>query len=84
MGKGKKRVPKAVTGGPKEKHKRKQQDRLDPKAPPPPGLLATARPAAPTVKSKHHSYFEFVENKKHKKKKLEFEVVPWVLVGDLA
>jgi hypothetical protein len=74
MGKGKKKAPKAAPRGPKEKHKRQQQDALDPKAPPPPNLAALGVPKIPAVKSKHHSYFEFVENKGHKKKKLEFQV----------
>lgn len=37
----------------------------------PKGLVA--KPVFQQPKSKHHSYFEFVENKE-KKKKLEFEV----------
>lgn len=69
-------MPKAVVGGPKEKHKRQQQqDRLiGSKAPLPPELQNKGRATVPTVKSKHHSYFEFVENKGHKKKKLEFQI----------
>lgn len=76
MAKGKRKMPKAVTGGPKEKHRRKQQERLDPKTQPRPDNVGAARATVPAVKSKHHSYFEFVENKGHKKKKLEFQVVP--------
>ncbi|KAF4977719.1 hypothetical protein FZEAL_5813 [Fusarium zealandicum] len=71
MGREKKRsLPAAVAGGPKERHKRAQRSQFDPTAPVPPGFVA--KPAPP--KTKHHSYFEFVENKDKKKKKLEFQI----------
>lgn len=35
--------------------------------------VLNARPEVPNLKSKHHSYYEIVENK-DKKKKLEFQV----------
>lgn len=53
----------------KERHKRAQRSQYDPNAPVPEGFVA--KPAIP--KSKHQSYFEFVENKE-KKKKLEHKV----------
>lgn len=69
MGREKRNLPAAVAGGPKERHRRAMKSQYDPNAPVPPGFVA--KPALP--KSKHHSYFEFVENKE-KKKKLEFQV----------
>lgn len=70
MGKGKRKAPSAAgAGGPKERRRRAQRSRLDPLAPVPEGLVA--KPAVP--RSKHQTYFEFVENKE-KKKKLEFQV----------
>lgn len=62
-------LPAALVGGPKERHRRTQKSQYDPTAPMPLGFVA--KPAVP--KSKHHSYFEFVENK-DKKKKLESQV----------
>ncbi|KAG5922191.1 hypothetical protein E4U42_005574 [Claviceps africana] len=59
----------AGAGGAKERHKRAQRAQFDPSAPVPEGLVA--KPSVP--KSKHHTYFEFVENKE-KKKKLEVQV----------
>jgi hypothetical protein len=61
-----------VTGrrdrGPAEKHRRNERSsRLDPAAS---GLVA--KPAAP--KTKYRSYFEFVQNKDKKKKKLEYTI----------
>ncbi|KAF7547931.1 hypothetical protein G7Z17_g7388 [Cylindrodendrum hubeiense] len=69
MGRERRNLPAAVAGGPKERHKRAQRSQYDRKAPVPEGFVA--KPAAP--KTKHHSYFEFVENK-DKKKKLEYQI----------
>lgn len=69
MGRERRNVPAAVAGGPKERHKRAQRSQYDRKAPVPEGFVA--KPDAP--KTKHHSYFEFVENK-DKKKKLEYQI----------
>jgi hypothetical protein len=52
----------------KERHKK----RLRAQTVSNPAVL-NARPEVPNLKSKHHSYYEIVENK-DKKKKLEFEV----------
>ncbi|KFH44688.1 hypothetical protein ACRE_045580 [Hapsidospora chrysogenum ATCC 11550] len=71
MGREKKKKPQAIVGGPKERHRRIPKSQFDPKAPMPTGFVA--KPALPQSKSKHHTYFEFVENK-NKKKKLEFQV----------
>jgi hypothetical protein len=71
MGREKKKKPQAIVGGPKERHRRIPKSQFDPKAPMPTGFVA--KPAHPQSKSKHHTYFEFVENK-NKKKKLEFQV----------
>ncbi len=57
-------------GHAKERHKKDVRD-MDWSGPAPAGLKA--RPDAPNIKSKHHSYYELVENKE-KKKKLEFKV----------
>jgi hypothetical protein len=76
MGKTKK-MPKAAVPGAKVRHHRKHLDRLA-RAPSQPPLVAAPRATVPAVKSKHHSYFEFVENKGHKQKKLEFEVIALV------
>lgn len=71
MGRDKKSGPGPLPGGhAKERHKRGARD-LDWSAPMPAGLKA--RRDVPIVKSKHQSYYEFVENK-DKKKKLEFQV----------
>ncbi|WAO83099.1 DUF2293 domain-containing protein [Fusarium falciforme] len=70
MGREKRGLPAAVAGGPKERHRRAQRSQYDPTAPVPQGFVA--KPAIP--KTKHHSYFEFVENKDKKKKKLEFQI----------
>ncbi|KAG5984701.1 hypothetical protein E4U55_003648 [Claviceps digitariae] len=66
-----KRKPMLLAGasGTKERHKRAQRAQFDPLAPVPEGLIA--KPSVP--KFKHHTYFEFVENKE-KKKKLEVQV----------
>ncbi|KAM5374685.1 hypothetical protein ACJZ2D_006463 [Fusarium nematophilum] len=69
MGREKRSLPAAVVGGPKERHRRAQRSQYDPTAPVPQGFVA--KPAQP--KTKHHTYFEFVENK-DKKKKLEFQI----------
>lgn len=69
MGRAKRGPPAAVVGGPKERHKRAQKSQYDPLAPVPQGFTAQKAMA----KLKHHSYYEFVENKE-KKKKLEVEV----------
>lgn len=61
----------AASSGPKERHRRTQRSQWDPKAPMPQGFVA--KPTVPKTKSKHHSYFELVENE-DKKKKLEFQV----------
>jgi hypothetical protein len=78
MGSGKRKeklrplVRKAPGDQAKERHLRDRNGILhDWSAPLPKGLVA--QPAVRRVKSKHHSYFEFVENK-DKKKKLEFQV----------
>ncbi|KAG4266336.1 hypothetical protein FPRO04_05899 [Fusarium proliferatum] len=70
MGREKRNLPAAVAGGPKERHRRAQRSQYDHAAPVPPGFVA--KPALPKT-TKHHSYFEFVENK-DKKKKLEFQI----------
>jgi hypothetical protein len=70
MGREKRNLPAAVAGGPKERHRRAQRSQYDHTAPVPAGFVA--KPALPKT-TKHHSYFEFVENK-DKKKKLEFQV----------
>ncbi|KAG5968791.1 hypothetical protein E4U57_003966 [Claviceps arundinis] len=59
----------AGASGAKERHKRVQRAQFDSSAPIPERLVA--KPSVP--KSKHHTYFEFVENKE-KKKKLEVQV----------
>ncbi|KAG5661070.1 hypothetical protein KAF25_002713 [Fusarium avenaceum] len=70
MGREKRNLPAAVAGGPKERHRRAQRSQYDHTAPVPTGFVA--KPALPKT-TKHHSYFEFVENK-DKKKKLEFQI----------
>ncbi|KAF4336346.1 hypothetical protein FBEOM_9799 [Fusarium beomiforme] len=70
MGREKRNLPAAVAGGPKERHRRGQRSQFDHTAPVPAGFVA--KPALPKT-TKHHSYFEFVENK-DKKKKLEFQI----------
>ncbi|KAG9256316.1 uncharacterized protein F5Z01DRAFT_649868 [Emericellopsis atlantica] len=71
MGKGSKKKPQKAAAGPKDRHKRYARLLQDPQAPLPANLVA--RPDVPKANSKHHSYFEFVENE-DKKKKLEFQV----------
>ncbi|KAL6855400.1 hypothetical protein ACO1O0_006545 [Amphichorda felina] len=66
----KKHLPHAVAVGPKERHRRIPKSQFDPKAPMPTGFVA--KPTVPRSKSKHHTYFEFVENT-NKKKKLEHQ-----------
>ncbi|PHH89279.1 hypothetical protein CDD83_6365 [Cordyceps sp. RAO-2017] len=72
MGTNKKRLHASAAVGPKERHKRARRPQNGglPFASVPDGLVA--KPALPIPKSKHHSYFEFVENKE-KKKKLNFQ-----------
>jgi hypothetical protein len=65
------KAAKAAPGGSKERHRRIPKSQFDPKAPVPAGLIA--KPSLPQSKSKHHIYFEFVEND-NKKKKLDFQV----------
>jgi hypothetical protein len=72
MGREKRNMQSNASSGPKERHRRNQRSQWDPKAPMPQGFVA--KPTIPKTKSKHHSYFEFVENE-DKKKKLEFQVV---------
>lgn len=60
----------AAASGPKERHKRSQRSQYHHPYSPPPDTFK-AKPSLP--KSKHHSYFELVENKE-KKKKLEYQV----------
>ncbi|KAH6885776.1 hypothetical protein B0T10DRAFT_84356 [Thelonectria olida] len=69
MGREKRNLLVGQAGGAKERHKRAQRSQYDPNAPVPEGFVA--KPALP--KSKHQSYFEFVENKE-KKKKLEHKI----------
>jgi hypothetical protein len=71
MAKGSKKKPPKAAAGPKDRHRRHPRLLQDPKAPVPANLVA--RPDVPKASSKHHSYFEFVENE-NKKKKLEFQV----------
>ncbi|CAI6098969.1 unnamed protein product, partial [Clonostachys chloroleuca] len=71
MGREKRNMQSAASSGPKERHRRTQRSQWDPKAPMPQGFVA--KPTVPKTKSKHHSYFELVENE-DKKKKLEFQV----------
>ncbi|XP_044723915.1 uncharacterized protein HRG_01811 [Hirsutella rhossiliensis] len=68
MGTTKRKLPAAAKGVAREKRKRARwplKGHLDP------GSLV-AKPLIPRPQSKHHSYFEFVENK-DKKKKLHFQ-----------
>jgi len=70
MGRDKKPGP--LPGGQaKERHRKNARD-LDWSKPIPAGLKA--QPDMPTVKSKHKSYLEFVENTDKQEKKLEFQV----------
>lgn len=73
MGREKKDGPGAPSGHhAKDRHRRDRKGVLhDWTGPMPRGLVA--RPQIAQPKTKHHSYFEFVENK-DKKKKLEFQV----------
>ncbi|KAL7926482.1 hypothetical protein ACQKWADRAFT_280442 [Trichoderma austrokoningii] len=70
MGRGRRGLVPAAASGPKERHKRSQRAQYHPYSPPPDTFKA--KPSLP--KSKHHSYFELVENKEKKKKKLEYQV----------
>lgn len=72
MGREKRAQPGPATA--KERHKRagKITKAIDRSEPLPPGLVA-AKPMSAVTKSKHQSYFEFIENK-DKKKPLLFEV----------
>lgn len=74
MGREKRHAPGAGAGDhAKERHKRDRKGNLiDWTAPLPPGLVA--RPEKPRISSKHKSWFELVENKDRKEKKLEYEV----------
>lgn len=76
MGREKRNPQAAASSGPKERHRRNQRTTWDPNAPTPKGFIA--KRAMPKATSKHHSYFEIVENE-DKKKKLEFQV-PMVLL----
>ncbi|KAL2195845.1 hypothetical protein P885DRAFT_69994 [Corynascus similis CBS 632.67] len=73
MGREKRHAPGAGAGDhAKERHKRDRKGNLiDWTAPLPPGLVA--RPEKPRISSKHKSWFELVENKDRKEKKLEYE-----------
>lgn len=70
MGRGRRGLVPAAASGPKERHKRSQRFQYHHPFSPPPDTFK-AKPSLP--KSKHHSYFELVENKE-KKKKLEYQV----------
>lgn len=70
MGRGRRALISAAASGPKERHKRSQRSQYHHPYSPPPDTFK-AKPSLP--KSKHHSYFELVENKE-KKKKLEYQV----------
>ncbi|KAL0940767.1 uncharacterized protein CTRU02_203530 [Colletotrichum truncatum] len=74
MGREKRNLPGAATA--KDRHKRaaKVSKAIDRSEPLPPGLVA-AKPMNTVTKSKHQSYFEFIENK-DKKKPLLFEITP--------
>ncbi|KAK1239448.1 hypothetical protein MKX07_008936 [Trichoderma sp. CBMAI-0711] len=70
MGRTRRALIPGAASGPKERHKRSQRSQYrDPYSPPRDSLVAKP----PIPKSKHHSYFELVENKE-KKKKLEYQV----------
>ncbi len=75
MGREKRTAPGVGTGEhAKERHKRDRRGNvIDWTAPLPPGLVA--RPERPRISSGHKSWFEFIQNKDKKKKKLEFEVL---------
>ncbi|PTB40045.1 uncharacterized protein TrAFT101_004910 [Trichoderma asperellum] len=70
MGRGRRGLVPAAASGPKERHKRSQRSQYHHPYSPPPDTFK-AKPSLP--KSKHHSYFELVENKE-KKKKLEYQI----------
>lgn len=70
MGRGRRGLVSAAASGPKERHKRSQRSQYHHPYSPPPDTFK-AKPSLP--KSKHHSYFELVENKE-KKKKLEYQI----------
>jgi hypothetical protein len=59
-------------GPAKERHKRSTRPQYGPDARVVETLVGRLSP--PKTSSKHHSYFEFVENKDKKKKKLEYKV----------
>lgn len=70
MGRARRGLVPAAASGPKERHKRSQRSQYhNPYSPPRDSFVAKP----PLPKSKHHSYFELVENKE-KKKKLEYQV----------
>ncbi|KAH0496273.1 hypothetical protein TgHK011_003644 [Trichoderma gracile] len=70
MGRTRRALVPGAASGPKERHKRSQRSQYrDPYSPPRDRFVAKP----PIPKSKHHSYFELVENKE-KKKKLEYQV----------
>ncbi|KAL7943857.1 hypothetical protein V8C42DRAFT_328661 [Trichoderma barbatum] len=70
MGRARRGLVPAAASGPKERHKRTQRSQYhNPYSPRRDNLLAKP----PLPKSKHHSYFELVENKE-KKKKLEYQI----------
>jgi hypothetical protein len=65
-----KNKPPAGASGSREKRRRTQRVAFDHQALAPEGLVA--KPAVP--KSRHHTYFEFVENTDKKEKVLEVQV----------
>ncbi|RFU80439.1 hypothetical protein TARUN_1763 [Trichoderma arundinaceum] len=70
MGRARRGLVPAAASGPKERHKRSQRSQYhNPYSPPHESFVAKP----PLPKSKHHSYFELVENKE-KKKKLEYQI----------
>ncbi|OAA67241.1 hypothetical protein SPI_01817 [Niveomyces insectorum RCEF 264] len=75
MGREKKHAGRVVGPGghAKERHKKTLRSKTwgFPTLPP---TVLNARPVVPNLKSKHHSYYELVENK-DKKKKLEFKTI---------
>ncbi|PTB63802.1 hypothetical protein BBK36DRAFT_1125735 [Trichoderma citrinoviride] len=70
MGRTRRALVPGAASGPKERHRRSQRAQYrDPLSPPRDRFVAKP----PIPKSKHHSYFELVENKE-KKKKLEYQI----------